>query len=257
MLPLRGVPVLLAVGVLSLPAVAAAAPPAAAPASPEPASAPFTPRAYPAFGRATTHLRIDRQRRVRLTARATRRYRRTTTIDATCTRTSQGSLIQTSTGVSTAVRPGARIDLPRGFDACTVSVDIVRRTRSGTSTTRKDVGAVALTAKGLEALRRQQLAGLIVLGHTLLGGDFGPMTPERAAKALGHARILKRQMSAQVLATPDAPLPPNAVGVWRQGRHVAVAATAPNGERLYLDHDAATRETRTNILEDLNSLGTE
>ncbi|MGX6448687.1 hypothetical protein ACVU7I_11570 [Patulibacter sp. S7RM1-6] len=44
-----------------------------------------------------------------------------------------------------------------------------------------------------------------------------------------------------------APVAPGTLGIWQEGRRVAVATTTPEGECLYLDRGSTTQTTHTNV----------
>jgi hypothetical protein len=264
----RPVPLVLALGLLAVPSSAAAqrtsAPPA--PTAPRPAqtagtvpptdaAGAFAPRIYPAFGRSRREIAVDDDGRVRLTARAARRFRSEATLSASCATVSADAVLVENDERGTPLFPRARVQLAKRADVCVVSVTVSRRGRRTTTQTTQSVGSVVRSARGLRALRRQQLAQLVVLTHGLLSGDVldRPQSPAQVVDRLRGTRILKRRIVPQVMAAPDAALAPGALGVWQEGRRAAVATVTPEGERMYFDYDAATHDLRTNILQDLGS----
>lgn len=65
--------------------------------------------------------------------------------------------------------------------------------------------------------------------------------------------VLGRRITRIAMPSPDAPLPPDSLGVFHQGTRLATVTVTPDGKRLYVAGDTATEDVSTNVFEELGA----
>jgi hypothetical protein len=234
-------------------AVTPAAGPVAAPA--EGRAAAFRPRVIPGLGEKRAQIAVRAGGTIGLTAKAAREYRRGK-LAITCSLPvpdrGAGPISEVAeTSDVVALKPRVRLRLPTEADSCSVAVQV----RKGNSRSGRSIGQVAISAAGLERLRRENTVAAMVLYLPIVGGHE-PGIAEKDRERLADALyVFGKRAPVVELASPDAPVPAGALGWFARERRFVSVATLPDGQRLFYDHDAATKVTSTNVMEDLGGIG--
>jgi hypothetical protein len=210
----------------------------------------------PGLGEKRAQIAVRAGGTIGLTAKAAREYRRgklaiTCSLPVPDRGDGPLSAAEARSGDVVRLKPRVRLRLPSEADACSVAVQV----REGNSRSGQTIGQVAVSAAGLERLRRENTVAAMVLYLPLVGGQE-PGVAQKDRKRLADALyIFGKRAPVLELAAPDAPVPAGALGWFKRERRFVSVATLPDGQRLFYDHDAASKVTTTNVLEDLGGIG--
>jgi hypothetical protein len=219
-------------------------------------AAAFRPRVIPGLGETRAQIAVRAGGTIGLTAKAAREYRRGK-LAITCSHPvaddGDGPLSAATfeSGDVVALKPRVRLRLPMEADSCSVAVQV----REGNSRSGKSIGQVAISAAGLERLRRENTVAAMVLYLPLVGGQEKGISDKDRERLADALYVFGKRVPVLRLGAPDAAVPAGSMGWFKHERRFVSVATLPDGQRLFHDHDAATKVTTTNVLEDLGGIG--